>query len=98
MRGIEGEQVLLRIIVSEDQNARMEIAISRAPRASAERRTGRRHGVQGVAGFGHDRALHTTAIEVAAQAYPWSSKSWIPRSTSIASCPSWMPSWLAASS
>jgi len=70
MRGIEGEQVLLRIIVSEDQThgwkslylALLELLRSEGLAGATV--------FKGVAGFGHDRALHTTAIEVAAQGLP----------------------------
>ena len=70
MRGIEGEQVLLRLILGE----------SRRQEARALYRTIlellRREGlagttvIKGIAGFGHDRRVHTVAIEAASTDLP----------------------------
>ncbi len=70
MRGIEGEQVLLRIILSEDQThgwKSLHLALLELLRSEGLAGT---TVFKGVAGFGHDRAVHTTAIEVAAQGLP----------------------------
>jgi PII-like signaling protein len=70
MRGIEGERVLLRIILSE---GRTHGSKSLYLRLLELLRAGGLAGTtvfKGVAGFGHDREVHTTAIEVAAQGLP----------------------------
>jgi PII-like signaling protein len=70
MRGIEGEQVLLRIILSESRTH------DRAPLFRRLLELLRAEGLagatvlKGVAGFGHDRHIHTVAIEVASQGLP----------------------------
>ena len=70
MRGIEGEQVLLRIILSESRTH------DRAPLFRRLLELLRAEGLagatvlKGVAGFGHDRDIHTMAIEVASQGLP----------------------------
>jgi PII-like signaling protein len=70
MRGIAGEQVLLRIILSE---ARMHdgTPLHRVilDMLRAEGLAGATV-LKGVAGYGHDSAIHTLAIEVAAQGLP----------------------------
>lgn len=70
MRGIEGEQVLLRIILSEDRThgwKALYLALLELLRSEGMAGT---TVFKGVAGFGHDRNVHTTAIEVAAQGLP----------------------------
>ena len=70
MRGIEGEQVLLRIILSESRTH------DRAPLFRRLLELLRTEGLagatvlKGVAGFGHGRDIHTIAIEVAALGLP----------------------------
>jgi len=70
MRGIEGEQVLLRLIVSE---SRYEAG---QPLFRAILELLRKEGVagttvlKGIAGFGHDRDIHTIDIEVASLGLP----------------------------
>ncbi len=70
MRGIEGEQVLLRIIVSESRSHdgrplyRRLIELLRAEGMAGATV------VKGVAGFGHDRRIHTLALEVSAEGLP----------------------------
>ena len=70
MRGIEGEQVLLRIIVSESRSHdgrplyRRLIELLRAEGMAGATV------VKGVAGFGHDRRIHTFALEVSAEGLP----------------------------
>jgi PII-like signaling protein len=64
MRGIEGEQVLLRIILSESRTS------DRAPLFRRLLEMLRSEGLagttvlKGVAGFGHDRRVHSLVIEV----------------------------------
>jgi PII-like signaling protein len=70
MRRIEGEQVLLRLILSEsrthDRNPlfRKILDVLRAEGMAGATV------LKGVAGFGHDRDVHTIDIEVAAQGLP----------------------------
>lgn len=70
MRGIDGEQVLLRVILSESRYH------DRTPAFRAIVELLRREGmagttvVRGMAGFGHDRALHTLDIEVSSIGLP----------------------------
>lgn len=70
MRGIEGEQVLLRIILSESRTHdgkplhRRLLELLRAEGFAGTTV------LKGMAGFGHDRDIHTIAIEVAAQGLP----------------------------
>jgi PII-like signaling protein len=70
MRGIEGEQVLLRLILSESRTHdgkplyRTLVELLRADGFAGATV------LKGVAGFGHDRRVHTAAIEVAAEGLP----------------------------
>lgn len=70
MRGIEGEQVLLRLILSESRS------VDRRPAFRTILELLRQEGlagatvVRGIAGFGHDRALHTIDIEVSSIGLP----------------------------
>jgi uncharacterized protein len=70
MRGIEGEQVLLRLILSESRSHdhrplfRKILEVLRAEGMAGTTV------VKGIAGFGHDRRVHTIAIEVAAEGLP----------------------------
>ncbi len=70
MRGIEGEQVLLRLILSESRTHdgkplyRKIVEILRGEGFAGATV------LKGVAGFGHDRRMHTAAIEVAAEGLP----------------------------
>jgi PII-like signaling protein len=70
MRGIEGEQVLLRVILSESHRVDRQplfmriVEILRADGLAGVTVT------KGVAGFGHDRQVHTDTIEVLAQGLP----------------------------
>jgi uncharacterized protein len=80
MRGIDGEQVLLRIILSESRRSSEARPGSRAHdrRPVHERLIEllRREGLagatvlKGVAGFGRDHAIHTVGIEAIAQGLP----------------------------
>ena len=70
MRGIEGEQVLLRLILSESRTR------EHRPLVRTLLEVLRREGMagatvlKGIAGFGHDRAVHTIDVEVAAVGLP----------------------------
>ena len=70
MRGIEGEQVLLRIIVSESQMHDGHPVFRRLLEALRAEGLAGTTVLKGIAGFGHDRDIHTIAIEVAAQGLP----------------------------
>lgn len=70
MRGIEGEQVLLRLILSESRHH------DHRPVFRAILELLRKEGMagttvlKGIAGFGHDRDIHTIDIEVASVGLP----------------------------
>jgi PII-like signaling protein len=67
---LEGEQVLLRLILSESRThdgAPLYRKILEILRADGLAGT---TVLKGVAGFGHDRHVHTTALEVAAEGLP----------------------------
>jgi PII-like signaling protein len=70
VRGIEGEQLLLRVILSESRT------LDHAPLFQRIVELLRAEGMAGVtvlkgmAGFGHDRRMHSVAIEVAAEGLP----------------------------
>jgi hypothetical protein len=70
MRGIEGEQVLLRLILSESRTHdgaplyRKIIELLRGDGFAGATV------LKGVAGFGHDGRVHTAAIEVVAEGLP----------------------------
>jgi PII-like signaling protein len=70
MRGIEGEQVLLRMILSESRHH------DHRPSFRAILELLRREGMagttvfKGIAGFGHDRSVHTGAIEAMSSGLP----------------------------
>lgn len=70
MRGIEGEQVLLRIILSESRTHDHRPLFRRLVDVLREEGLAGATVLKGVAGFGHDRDIHTLAIEVAAQGLP----------------------------
>jgi PII-like signaling protein len=70
MRGIEGEQVLLRLILGEGRThdgAPLYRRIVEVLRAEGLAGT---TVLKGIAGFGHDRRVHTAAIEVVAEGLP----------------------------
>lgn len=70
MRGIEGEQVLLRIIVSESRtHDRQPLFRALVELLRAEGLAGATV-LKGMAGFGHDREIHTAGLEVTAQGLP----------------------------
>lgn len=68
MRGIEGEQVLLRIILSESRNHDRE-PLFRLEQLRAEGLSGTT-AMKGIADFGHDRGIDTFMLEVAAEGLP----------------------------
>lgn len=70
MRGIEGEQVLLRIILSESRTHDHRPLFRRLVDVLREEGLAGATVLKGVAGFGHDRDIHTLALEVAAQGLP----------------------------
>ena len=70
MRGIEGEQVLLRLILSESRSHDREPLFRKLVDVLREEGMVGATVFKGVAGFGHDRSMHTIAIEVAAVGLP----------------------------
>jgi hypothetical protein len=70
MRGIEGEQVLLRLILSESRRFDHKAMFMRVVEVLREEGMAGATVVKGVAGFGHDRHVHTDTIEVLAQGLP----------------------------
>jgi hypothetical protein len=70
MRGIEGEQTLLRVILSESRTYdgvplyRKIVELLRVDGFAGATV------LKGVAGFGHDGRVHTAAIEVVAEGLP----------------------------
>lgn len=70
MRGIEGEQVLLRLILSESRRFDRKAMFLRIVEILREEGMAGATAVKGVAGFGHDRHVHTDTIEVLAQGLP----------------------------
>ncbi len=70
MRGIDGEHVLLRLILGESRTHdgrplyRVLLDVLRAEGMAGATV------VKGIAGFGHDRSIHTVGIEVAAVGLP----------------------------
>jgi uncharacterized protein len=70
MRGIEGEQVLLRLILSESRRFDHTAMFMRIVELLREEGMAGATVVKGVAGYGHDRDVHTDMIEVLAQGLP----------------------------
>jgi PII-like signaling protein len=70
MRGIDGEQVLLRIILAESRTHDREPLFRRLLELLRAEGLAGATVLKGVAGFGHDREIHTMAIEVTAQGLP----------------------------
>jgi uncharacterized protein len=70
MRGIEGEQVLLRLILSESRtHEHQPLFRTLLELLRAEGMAGTTV-IKGMAGFGHDRTVHTVALEVSATDLP----------------------------
>lgn len=70
MRGIQGEQVLLRVILSESRTQDHRPLHDRIIEVLRAEGLAGATVLKGIAGFGHDRHVHTIAIEVAAQGLP----------------------------
>lgn len=70
MRGIQGEQVLLRIIVSESRTHDGRPLFRRLLELLRDEGLAGATLLHGIAGFGHDHRIHTRAIEVASQGLP----------------------------
>lgn len=70
MRGIEGEQVLLRLIVSESRTHEHRPLFRKLVEILREEGMAGTTVLKGIAGFGHDRDIHTINIEVAAYGLP----------------------------
>jgi PII-like signaling protein len=70
VRGIEGEQTLLRIILSESRTLDHEPLYRRIVELPRDEGLVGATVLKGVAGFGHDRLMHTAGIEVAAAGLP----------------------------
>jgi uncharacterized protein len=70
MRGIEGERILLRLILSESREHDREPLYRRLLELLRAEGLAGTTVLKGIAGFGHDRHIHTTMIEVAALGLP----------------------------
>ena len=70
MRGIEGEQVLLRIIVSESRTHDRGPLFRRLLELLRAEGLAGTTVLKGVAGFGHDRGIHTFMLEVGSEGLP----------------------------
>jgi len=70
MRGIEGEQVLLRLILSESRSHDHRPLFRKLVDMLREEGMAGATVFKGIAGFGHDRDMHTINIEVAAVGLP----------------------------
>jgi len=70
MRGIEGEQTLLRLIISESRTHEHRPLFRKLVDVLREEGLAGATVLKGIAGFGHDRDIHTTNIEVAAFGLP----------------------------
>lgn len=70
MRGIEGEQVLLRLILSESRQHDHRPLFRKLLEVLREEGMAGATVLKGIAGFGHDRTLHTVDLEVSAVGLP----------------------------
>lgn len=70
MRGIEGEQILLRVILSESRTLGRKPLYRRIVELLRVEGLAGATVLKGLAGFGHDRRMHTAVIEVAAEGLP----------------------------
>jgi PII-like signaling protein len=70
MRGIEGEQVLLRIILGESRTHDRQPMYRRLLEMLRAEGLAGTTVLKGVAGFGHDRDIHTVMLEVSAPGLP----------------------------
>lgn len=70
MRGIESEQVLLRMILSESRTHDHQPLHRKIVDVLRTEGIAGATVLKGIAGFGHDRDVHTIALEIAAQGLP----------------------------
>ncbi|MGH7391777.1 MAG: DUF190 domain-containing protein [Candidatus Rokuibacteriota bacterium] len=70
MRGIEGEQVLLRLILSESRSHEHRPLFRKLVEVLREEGMAGTTVLRGIAGFGHDRDVHTINLEVASFGLP----------------------------
>jgi PII-like signaling protein len=70
VRGLEGEQVLLRMILSESHRFDHQALFMRIVEVLRADDMAGATVLKGIAGFGHDRQVHTDTIEVLAQGLP----------------------------
>ena len=70
MRGIEGEQVLLRVILSESRRREGQPLFQKLLDILRAEGMAGTTALKGIAGFGHDRRVHTIALEVASIGLP----------------------------
>lgn len=70
MRGIEGEQVLLRIVLSEGRTYEGEPLLRRLLELLASEGLAGATVLKGIVGFGHDHRIHSLMLEVTAQGLP----------------------------
>ena len=70
MRGIEGEQVLLRVFLSESRTLDHKALHRHILELLRQEGLAGATVLTGLAGFGHDRRVHTTSIEVMAEGLP----------------------------
>ena len=63
MRGIEGEQVLLRMILSESRSHAHQPLYRKIVDVLRTEGIAGATVLKGIAGFGHDRAVHTIAVD-----------------------------------
>jgi uncharacterized protein len=70
MRGIEGEQVLLRLILGESRTHEHRPLFRKIVELLREEGIAGTTVLKGIAGFGHDRDVHTIALEVTAVGLP----------------------------
>ena len=70
MRGIEGEQVLLRVILSESRRHEHRPLFRKLLDVLRGEGMAGTTVLKGVAGFGHDRQVHSIDIEVASVGLP----------------------------
>ena len=70
MRGIEGEQVLLRVILSESRRREGQPLFQKLLDILRAEGMAGTTVLKGIAGFGHDRRVHTIALEVASIGLP----------------------------
>ena len=70
MRGIDGEQTLLRIILSESHTYDHQPLFRRIVEVLRQEGLAGTTVLIGIAGFGHDRRMHSVNLEVTAEGLP----------------------------